>query len=197
MLTIIVPLIYAMCAGIIGNFFSIHLVNNVNLPYTAISAVVFITTPVTVVCTVIWTVILQKRHWMKCLAFAYVGYAIAWFSNVFITADSQYFYYIATILGNLFNPCMTMVAGNIIYMKMSESNRTAYLGFYTVATTLFTFIGQWIGTTFVKYTGDLMIKRRQQITEKHRKGDYFARLFYLRDYAGEILCRISGIHISN
>lgn len=37
-----------------------------------------------------------------------------------------------------------------------------------------------------KYTGDLMIKRRKEITEKHRKGDYFARLFYLRDYAGEI-----------
>lgn len=37
-----------------------------------------------------------------------------------------------------------------------------------------------------KYTGNLMIKRRKEITEKHRKGDYFARLFYLRDYAGEI-----------
>ncbi len=37
-----------------------------------------------------------------------------------------------------------------------------------------------------KYTGDLMLKRREAITEKHRKGDYFSRLFYLRDYAGEI-----------
>lgn len=37
-----------------------------------------------------------------------------------------------------------------------------------------------------RYTGNLMLKRREAITEKHRKGDYFARLFYLRDYAGEI-----------
>lgn len=37
-----------------------------------------------------------------------------------------------------------------------------------------------------RYTGNLMLKRREEITEKHRKGDYFARLFYLRDYAGEI-----------
>ncbi len=37
-----------------------------------------------------------------------------------------------------------------------------------------------------KYTGDLMLERRKAITEKHRKGDYFSRLFYLRDYAGEI-----------
>ena len=35
------------------------------------------------------------------------------------------------------------------------------------------------------------MKRREEVTEKHRKGDYFARVFYLPDYAGEI--RTSGI----
>mgnify|MGYP003303932652 CR=1 FL=1 len=43
-----------------------------------------------------------------------------------------------------------------------------------------------------KYTGNLMIERREKITEAHRIGDYFARIFYLQDYAGEI--RTSGIY---
>ncbi len=43
-----------------------------------------------------------------------------------------------------------------------------------------------------RYTGNLQTKRREEITEKHRKGDYFARIFYLPDYAGEI--RTSGIY---
>lgn len=42
-----------------------------------------------------------------------------------------------------------------------------------------------------RYTGNLQMKRREAITEKHRKGDYFARVFYLPDYAGEI--RTNGI----
>ncbi|MBR2410390.1 MAG: ABC transporter ATP-binding protein [Clostridia bacterium] len=42
-----------------------------------------------------------------------------------------------------------------------------------------------------KYTGKLQIKRREAITEKHRRADYFARVFYLPEYAGEI--RTSGI----
>lgn len=42
-----------------------------------------------------------------------------------------------------------------------------------------------------KYTGNLQSKRREEVTEKHRKGDYFARVFYLPDYAGEI--RTSGV----
>ncbi len=42
-----------------------------------------------------------------------------------------------------------------------------------------------------KYTGLLQMKRREEITEKHRRSDYFARVFYLPEYAGEI--RTSGI----
>lgn len=43
-----------------------------------------------------------------------------------------------------------------------------------------------------RYTGTLQVKRREAMTEKHRKGDYFARIFYLPDYAGEV--RTSGIY---
>lgn len=42
-----------------------------------------------------------------------------------------------------------------------------------------------------KYTGLLQTKRREEITEKHRRSDYFARIFYLPEYAGEI--RTGGI----
>ncbi len=42
-----------------------------------------------------------------------------------------------------------------------------------------------------KYLGNLQMKRREAIIENERKSDYFARLFYLQDYAGEI--RTSGI----
>ncbi len=43
-----------------------------------------------------------------------------------------------------------------------------------------------------KYTGSLQTKRREATTEKHRRADYFARVFYLPDYASEI--RTSGIY---
>ena len=42
-----------------------------------------------------------------------------------------------------------------------------------------------------RYTGKLMVERREKITELHRVGDYFARVFYLPEYAGEI--RTSGV----
>ncbi len=42
-----------------------------------------------------------------------------------------------------------------------------------------------------KYLGKLMMKRREEVSEKERKSDYFARVFYLQEYAGEI--KMSGI----
>ncbi len=42
-----------------------------------------------------------------------------------------------------------------------------------------------------RFLGNLQMKRREAIVEKERKSDYFARLFYLQEYAGEI--RTTGI----
>ena len=132
MMVIMIPAFQTLCASIIGNFFNIHLVSNVNLSYTAISAVTFITTPATLLFTVIWTVLLRKKSWLKCLAFAYAGYAVAWMCNMFISSTTTYFYFIAIIVGNLFSPCMSLVGGNLLYMRLPEANRTAYLGFYAI-----------------------------------------------------------------
>ncbi len=42
-----------------------------------------------------------------------------------------------------------------------------------------------------KYNAKLLNERREKVTEAHRVSDYFARVFYLQDYAGEL--RTSGI----
>ncbi len=42
-----------------------------------------------------------------------------------------------------------------------------------------------------RYTGKLLTKRREKVTEAHRVGDYFSRVFYLQEYASEI--KTSGI----
>ncbi len=49
-----------------------------------------------------------------------------------------------------------------------------------------------ISVPFAKYTGKLMNERRTQNTEAHREGDYFARVFYMQEYAGEI--RTNGLY---
>ena len=155
LLSILPPCLWAMCSAIIGNFFNLQLVENVKMSYTLISSANFISTPLVLLLTPLWTVILKKRPWVKMLSFAFFGYCCAWCCNVFISADTQIFYFIAIIFGTLFDPCINMVKNNLLYFYIPKEDRTAYFGFYSIATSLFAFLGHSIGTVFVKRTEGL------------------------------------------
>lgn len=153
--TIMIPCLWTFIGQIIGNFFTLHLVENVKMSYTLISSAGLISTPMILILTPIWTVILKKRPWVKTLAFALAGYSLAYICNVFISADTQYFYFIAIVVGHLFNPCISMVTGNLIYLKLPKDDRTAFFSFYSIASTACIFLGQTVGTLFVQWTPNL------------------------------------------
>ena len=155
LLSILIPCLWTMCSSIIGNFFNLQLVENVKMSYTLISSANFINTPLILLLTPLWTVILKKRPWVKLLSFAFFGYCCAWCCNVFISADTQIFYFIAIILGNLFEPCINMVNNNLLYFYLPKEDRTAYFSFYSIVLSLFAFLGHSIGTIFVKHTEGL------------------------------------------
>lgn len=155
LMTIIIPCMWTFSESITGNFFALHLIENVRMSYTMISAVGMLATPVVLLMTPVWTAILKKHSWVKMLSFSYLIYAFAHLCNVFLAADTQYLYVISTLMAYLVSPCISMVSGNLIYLKLPEEDRTCYFGFSAVATTAFTFLGQTLGTMFVKYTTNL------------------------------------------
>ncbi len=77
---------------------------------------------------------------------------------------------------------------------------TQIVSFVTISSIMFTidpvcllivlvFVGAFI--PMGRKTGNIQMERREKVTEKHRRSDYFARIFYLPDYAGET--RMNGI----
>jgi len=154
-LAILIPCLYTFAGAVIGNFFSIHLISNVHMPYTIISLAGVISVPIIMLMTPVWSLFCEKFGWFVTFAVTFAGYLTAWLCNVFITADSQIFYYIAIVNGNIWAPGMTLVCGNMVYLRLPKAERTVYLSFYSIIVSAFSFLGQTIGTTFVKYTGDL------------------------------------------
>ena len=65
------------------------------------------------------------------------------------------FFFIAIIVGHLFSPGINMVSNNLIYVHMPEENRTSYFAFYSLLTTIFSFIGQAFGTWFISVSSSL------------------------------------------
>ncbi len=149
---VLIPCLWAMASGIIGNYFTLHIIDNVHLSYTVISSASLISTPMILLVTPIWTKLLRRCNWLPTLAWAMLGYCLAYFCNVLISENSTYFYFIAIIVGHLFQPGVTMITSNLIYVYMPEESRTAYFSFYSLLTTAFTLLGQGIGTLFVSMT---------------------------------------------
>lgn len=152
---ILIPGLWSLIANTIGNYFTLHLIENVKMSYTVISSANFISTPMILLITPIWTRILKQKDWIKTMAWAILGFCLAWGSNVLISAQTPYFYFIAIILGYLFSPGINMVTNNLIYVHMPKENRTAYFAFYSLMTTVLTFLGQAFGTWFVTATASV------------------------------------------
>jgi len=152
---ILIPCLWAMIGGMIGNYFNLHLIENVKMSYTVISSASFISTPVILLMTPLWTRILRKKDWIKTIAWAILGYCLAYCCNVLISKETPYFFFIAIIVGHLFSPGINMVSNNLIYVHMPEENRTSYFAFYSLLTTIFSFIGQAFGTWFISVSSSL------------------------------------------
>jgi len=152
---IIIPCLWMLFGGIIGNYFALHLIDNVKMSYTLITSANIISTPIILLTTPFWALMLKKYSWIKIMGVALFGHSVAYICNVFITGETQYFYFIAIVIGHLFAPCISMVQNNLLYLHLPETNRTTYFSFYTLMSNLFVFFGQTIGTFFVKNSGNL------------------------------------------
>lgn len=146
---ILLPCLWLLIGGMIGNYFSLHLIENVKMSYTLISSASVISTPIVLLITPFWTRLLHRRHWLKTLAWAILGYCVAYLCNVFIAANALFFYFAAIFLGNFFAPGINIVNNNLLYVHMPDNNRTTYFAFYSLLSTVCTLIGQALGTLFV------------------------------------------------
>lgn len=152
MLTVSIFFIWTFINSIIGEFFDVYLINYVNMSYTTISLAALISTPMILIMTPFWAFIINRFGWYRALSVSIAGYAFAFFFNVVITEQTQYFYFVVMILVYLFLPCMNIVFAYLPYINMPDTNRTAYISISALCTTLFSFAGNFFGNRFMYFT---------------------------------------------
>ena len=106
MRTILIPVCFTFICGIVGQYFSIYLLEDVKMPYSVIALGGFLGTPLTLLATPIWYKAIRKMSWPKILAIAQFGNLIAYILNAFITQDTQAVYFVCIIIGSVFCACM-------------------------------------------------------------------------------------------
>ena len=157
MRTILIPVGFSFTCGIVGQYFSIYLLEDVKLSYFVIALGGFLSTPLTVLATPVWYKAVRKIVWPKILALAQLGNMIAYALNAFITPNTKAVYFICIFIGSAFAACINIVHSNLVYLHMPTANRTSYFSFYSIAMLLASFLGVNTGILFISATNTLQL----------------------------------------
>ena len=155
LLTIAFPVVWNYIVAIVGQYFSIYLLENVKMSYSLISLGGFFSMPAAILATPLWHRALQKYSWPKLLAIGLLGNSLAYICNAFITPNTLYIYFFCIICGTFFDVCLNNVHSNLIYLHMPEASRTAYFSLYSILVLVANFLGNNTGILFIQLTDPL------------------------------------------
>lgn len=156
--TIVFPVVWSFIVAIVGQYFSIYLLENVKMSYSLISLGGFFSMPAAVLAAPLWHRALQKKSWPVLLAIGHLGNALAYICNAFITPDTLFVYFFCILCGTFFDVCLNNVHSNLIYLHMPEANRTAYFSLYSILMLASAFLGNNAGILFIRLTGSLRFR---------------------------------------
>lgn len=153
--TVIFPVIWSFIVGIVGQYFSIYLLENIKMSYSVISLGGFFSMPAAILAAPLWHRVLQKKSWPVLLAIGLLGNAVAYICNAFITADTLLIYFFCILCGTFFDVGLNNVHSNLIYLHMPEASRTAYFSLYSILMLAGKFLGNNAGILFIRLTDSL------------------------------------------
>ena len=157
MRTILIPICFTFSCGIVGQYFSIYLLEDVKMSYFIIALGGFLSTPLTILVTPIWYRAVRKVTWPKLLAMAQIGNLVAYTLNAFITPQTRAIYFLCILIGSAFSACINIVQSNLVYLHMPAANRTSYFSFYSILILLASFLGVNTGIFIINSTSNLRL----------------------------------------
>ncbi len=150
-----VPLLWSFSIAIVGQYFSIYLLEDVHMSYSMISLAGIISLPLQLIAAPIWTRALQRKPWHKAILTGQLINISAYILNSVVTAEWVWFYFICVILSAVCSPGISLTHSHLQYAYMPEENRTAYVSFNAVLSRLASFLGANAGVWFIQFSGDL------------------------------------------
>jgi predicted MFS family arabinose efflux permease len=152
-----VTLIWTFSTAIVGSYYSIYLLEDVQMSYSLISLVSMIAVPLNLLITPVWTKFLQRKPWHKGILLAQLICISAYILNPVVTASRPWFYVFCIGLGTVASPGLSLAHTHLTYAYMPEENRTSYISFNAVLGQIFAFLGTNVGVLFIQFSQKMSV----------------------------------------
>lgn len=149
LLTVGVVFLWNLTANIPGSYYSVYLLRNVEMSYSAITLISMINVPIVLLLTPLWRRILTKFDWFKTLYVSMAMYLIHYVLLALVTKESSWVYPISQFWAYTFAIGINLAFTGIPYVNMPEKNQTVFIGFYSTFANFAALIGVTIGKYFI------------------------------------------------
>ena len=158
MRTISIMIIWTLLTGMIGQYYTIYLLEDVKMSYTLLSLTNVIALPIYFISNPMWSRILARKPWAKVLMAAQLLYTLSFICNALVTASTVWLYFASIFACLLADPGVSLIHTNLVYDNMPAENSTTYISLYSVLIQVTAFISQYIGIQIFTLTGDSTIR---------------------------------------
>jgi len=151
--TVAIAFIWSLSANITGPYYTIYLLDNLNISYSFLMLMNIISVPLLIFFTPLWERYLRRSSWFMMLTVSMGVFLLHYLILPFVTVKNVYFLFpSAILLSSVFAVGINLAFANIPYINIPKINKTLFIGFYTAVSHLGALIGISIGNGFIFIT---------------------------------------------
>jgi len=149
---VLIGMAYSFTVTIQGQYFVVHLLEEVKISYTFYMLMTIFALPIYLVMLPIWTKLVKRIGWFYTLSISLILFAFPQLFNMLITEKTVWIYPVLCVYTSIVNPGLSLGMSNLPFMRMPEESKSSCLAFYATAVSLAGFAGAFFGKYFVWWT---------------------------------------------
>ncbi len=159
MRTVIIAVLYGFSINIPSTFYTVYLLQNVQVGYTYITALSLLNIPCMIIFTPLWRKVIGRTgSWLQMIQIAMTGYLFNYVLLSLVTpANYTYMYPLAMLVAYPFNAGLALGFANELYINMPAENGTLYSAFHTVAYSIASFLGVTVSRAIMQHTEGVVL----------------------------------------
>jgi len=148
LISVLVMFLWQVLANTTGSFYTVYLLEEVNLSYSFLNIVGATYVPCVLFLGPLWARVVNRTSWFTAFYSSVFLYALFYVGQGFVTAQWSWLYLVVVVFCNIMAPGINISYANLAYYNLPRQNQTVYLTFASTVACIGALLGTYYATWF-------------------------------------------------
>ena len=149
--TILVSVLWAFSSSITGPYYNLYLLKDMHVQYTTMALVNMCFIVTLFLFIPVWSRKIRKTSYFKTLGFLMSLFLLHYFILSCVTSSTMILYPIGACYSYIFQAGISVITAGLPYYQIADEKQISYIGCYSTASSIATFLGTEVGTLFITF----------------------------------------------